>query len=305
MNLTLRGGRAALACAVVITLAASGAAAQAATSRSAPLAQPTAVSTLVGIRAGHHPGYDRVVFDFTGPVPATRMRTWVSTVFEDGSGRIVHVAGHAFLQTVFSVAQAHDASGQTVRTRKTFALPNVTQTLLNGDFEGYVSVAIGLQRKTQILRFFTLTSPSRVVVDISTPYSWTYRNAYYLNIHRYATGVRPYTIATPRPVIPPAVARQALERLFAGPTVAERARSLRFIRSEATGFRNLSIADGIARVQLAGGCDSHGATYTIANEIFPTLKQFATVDHVKIYGPKGFTERPNGPVDSIPICLEP
>jgi hypothetical protein len=203
------------------------------------------------------------------------------------------------------VAQAHDAGGQTVRTRKTYALPNVTQTLLNGDFEGYVSVAIGLQRKTQVLRFFTLTSPSRVVVDVSTPYTWYQRHVYYLNTARYATGTRPYTIGVWRPVIPPALARQALERLFAGPTVAELGRSLRFVRSEATGFRNLSISGGIARVQLTGGCDSHGSTYTIANEIFPTLKQFATVDHVKIYGPLGYTERPTGDVDSIPPCLEP
>ncbi|MFL6136442.1 MAG: GerMN domain-containing protein [Frankiaceae bacterium] len=305
MKPTLRGGRAALAGALALVVAASGAVTTQAAARSDAAAQPTAVSTLVGIRAGHHPGYDRVVLDLTGPLPADRMRSWVSTVTEDGSGRIVHVAGHAFLQIVLHVAQAHDAGGQTVRTRKTYALPNVTQTLLNGDFEGYVSVAIGLQRKTQVLRFFTLTAPSRVVIDISTPYTWYQRRAYYLNAQRYASGTRPYTIAVPRPVIPPTVARQALERLFAGPTVAELGRHLRFVRSGATGFSDLSVSGGIARVRLTGGCDSRGSTYTIANEIFPTLKQFATVDHVKIYGPKGYTEQPTGDVDSIPPCLEP
>ena len=42
-----------------------------------------------------------------------------------------------------------------------------------------------------------------------------------------------------------------------------------------------------------------------ASEIVPTLKQFTSVDWVKIYGPGGQTENPNGPSDSIPFCLEP
>ena len=32
----------------------------------------TAPATLVGIRAAHHPGLDRVVFDFAGGLPASR-----------------------------------------------------------------------------------------------------------------------------------------------------------------------------------------------------------------------------------------
>ncbi|MGH3333247.1 MAG: hypothetical protein ACRDPJ_18260, partial [Nocardioidaceae bacterium] len=61
----------------------------------------------------------------------------------------------------------------------------------------------------------------------------------------------------------------------------------------------------IARVQLTGGCNSGGSTVTIAGEIMPTLRQFGSVDWVKIYGPAGHTETPNGRSDSIPVCLEP
>jgi hypothetical protein len=93
--------------------------------------------------------------------------------------------------------------------------------------------------------------------------------------------------------------------LFDGPTVAEQAGHLAAWRSGATGFTNLSISDGIARVHLVGGCDSQGATFTIANLITPTLKQFATVDHVKIYDPAGTTATPDGPSDSMPDCLNP
>ena len=75
--------------------------------------------------------------------------------------------------------------------------------------------------------------------------------------------------------------------------------------SKATGFTNLSIVDHVARVQLTGGCSSGGSTFSIANEIFPTLKQFPSVHWVKIYDPSGHTERPYGHSDSIPGCLEP
>jgi hypothetical protein len=106
-------------------------------------------------------------------------------------------------------------------------------------------------------------------------------------------------------VIPPGTARGALLRLFAGPTQAELTAGLRFVGSGATGFADLSISNQIARVRLTGGCDSRGSTFTVANLITPTLKQFSTVRWVKIYDPAGNTERPTGNSDSIPECLEP
>ena len=71
---------------------------------------------------------------------------------------------------------------------------------------------------------------------------------YFLNTHRFATGQAPYTTAVYRPVIWPATAFGAMQRLFAGPTQAELASGLRFVSSGATGFKNLTISDGVARV---------------------------------------------------------
>ena len=93
--------------------------------------------------------------------------------------------------------------------------------------------------------------------------------------------------------------------LFAGPTEAEYKRGLRFVASGADGFTNLSIRSGVARVRLTGGCRSGGSTFTVANEIRPTLKQFASIRYVKVLDPLGRTERPTGSSDSIPECLEP
>jgi hypothetical protein len=59
------------------------------------------------------------------------------------------------------------------------------------------------------------------------------------------------------------------------------------------------------RTQPGGHRHQDLSTFTIADEIFPTLKQFPRVHWVKIHGPTGHPEHPYGHTDSIPICLEP
>jgi hypothetical protein len=269
--------------------------------RAAPAsAQESSIPTLVAIRAAHHAGFDRVVFDFSGPLPQRRDVRYVPQLIADGSGQPVPIAGNAILKTVFEPARAHTDQGEvTVPNRITFPLPNVMQVVRSGDFESVLSHGIGLARQTNF-RVFTLTNPSRVVIDIDTPFSTVLVRDYFWQEPDFMS-VKPVL----RPVIPPATARGALERLFAGPTLDEIADGLIFVSSEATGFTNLSIKDEIARVQLTGGCNSRGSTITIASEIFPTLKQFPSVRYVKIYDPSGHTETPNGRSDSIPVCLEP
>jgi Sporulation and spore germination len=267
----------------------------------------TTVPTLTAIRAAHHPGYDRLVFEFQGPLPAARTARYVTQVIGDPSGLPVPVVGSARLLVQFHSAAGHNASGGVTYgpAQRTYSLPNVIQVINAGDFESYLSFGVGLARKEPI-HVFTLTKPSRVVIDIQTPYGTVNVRDYFLDSNAFATGHQPYTRAVTRPVIPPATAFGALQRLFAGPTQAERAQGLRFVASQATGFTKLSISsDGVARVQLTGGCSSGGSTFTIANEIMPTLKQFPSVHWVKIYDPSGHTERPTGHTDSIPVSLEP
>jgi hypothetical protein len=274
------------------------------TTPAAVAAQQT--STLVAVRAAHHPDYDRVVFEFTGPVPAQRDVGYVPELIGDPSGLPVPVAGDAILQVRMTPARGHDDNGNVTYgpTRRTYALPNVIQVVNSGDFEGVLTFGIGLAQRTGVT-VFTLTNPSRVVVDIATPFRTVPVNVHFLDLYRFEQGVEPYTRAVSRQVIPPATARGALQRLFAGPTQEEIAQRLRFVNSDATGFTDLSIVDGVARVRLTGGCSSHGSTFTVAGEIFPTLKQFSSVRWVKIYDPQGRTEQPTGQSDSIPECLEP
>lgn len=130
-------------------------------------------------------------------------------------------------------------------------------------------------------------------------------DVYFVNVPNYVDGTEPYVEAVARSVSAETPAGGALQELFAGPTMAEQTGGLAVELSGATGFRGLSIDGGIARVTLVGGCDSRGSTMTIANLITPTLKQFPTVDHVKILDPDGNTADPDGPSDSMPDCLNP
>ncbi len=272
----------------------------------APAATPVApvVPTLVGIRAAHRPGFDRLVFTFDGGLPASRRVAYVPQLLADGSGLPVPVAGRAVLRVRFSSAKAHDATGPTVPARLAFPLSNAMTTVRAGDFESVATYGVGLAKRTPYT-VSTLRHPPRVVVDVRAAFPTVSRKVFFFQAGNFARGTEPYFVPRPRPVRPLTPATGVLDRLFAGPLPAERADGLRLLRSGATGFTKLSIADRIARVQLTGDCSSGGSTATIAGEIMPALRQFPTVDWVKIYAPDGTTERPNEPRDSIPFCLEP
>lgn len=259
--------------------------------------------TLIGIRAASHPGYDRVVFDFVGGIPAEHGGAYVNQLIADGSGLPVPIAGRAILRMRFHVAAAHNEAGQpTAAAKVAFALPNVMQLVEAGDYEGYVTYGTGLLSR-QPFRVFTLTGPDRVVVDINTTPTVAKR-VYFLNGPRFRQGTEPYFTYVQRQVLAATPATGVMDRLYAGPTVQEAASGLVLLTSQSTGFTGLSISNYVAKVRLVGGCGG-GSTVSMAGEIMPTLKQFPTVRWVKIYDPAGHTEQPYGNVDSIPECLEP
>jgi hypothetical protein len=128
-----------------------------------------ATPTLVDVRAGRHAGFDRVVFEFRGAVPATRHVRYVDQLVQDGSGEPVSVAGGADLEVVFEGANAHDdRGGPTVSPRRFSpgftALKEVAQV---GDFEAVVTYGLGVDRERPFT-VSTLSDPSRLVIDIQT-----------------------------------------------------------------------------------------------------------------------------------------
>jgi Sporulation and spore germination len=231
-------------------------------------------------------------------MPTTRRAEYVSRIVNP-AGNEVPVAGRAILQMTFTPARGHNEALTFISPKRaTFALPNVLTAVQGEDFEAVLVYGIGLAKR-EPFRVSTLSNPPRVVLDIETGFSWVNRPVWFVDQNATVRSVL-------RPIATSAPAHGLMDRLFAGPTAAERSSGLRFVASRATDYQKLTVSTGaVARVQLVGGCSSGGSTVTIANEIMPTLRRLPNVSWVKVYDPAGRTERPTGQVDSIPVCLEP
>ena len=130
------------------------------------------ISTITAIRAAYHPEatprYDRVVFQFDGPVPLIEVG-YVKQLIGGGSGLPVPIQGNAIVQVTMRAAQAHDDQGRvTAPTRIAYRLPIVKEVAVSSDFEAVLSYGIGLTSKSE-LRVMTLSDPSRVVIDVIHP----------------------------------------------------------------------------------------------------------------------------------------
>jgi len=265
------------------------------------------VPVLEHVRVGRHPGYDRIVFEFSGPLPGYRVQP-VTTLAEDGSGEPVWPGYHNLLLVRLEPAQAHDDSGRGTLTagerQGAPGQPALRRFQLIGDFEGVVSYGLRLGLATPNLHVFELTGPNRLVVDIAQQRLARVEISF-MHVPNYHAGHQPEIVTALRAITPSRVGQGALDAIFTGPTAGERARGLGTVRSGATGATLLRITDGVAHVRLRGGCASNGATFTVATLIMPTLKQFPSVDYVKIYDPSGHTQQPTGRRDSTPASLEP
>jgi hypothetical protein len=280
-----------------------------------PSSQP--ISVLVGVRAAHHPGFDRIGFDFEGPVPSRHDVRWSAGPRYAGSGALMNVHGDAFLE-VNLFAHTPDELGRggpiLPGDHRSLGLPNLNDMSGVWSFEGVTTVGIGVMRRTEILRAFTLESPSRFVVDVSTDFPQRWARVYLVDENRAAVGTEPVVRPVMRRVPVPAVATGQLHRLFAGPTPAERRSGLVLVDSlvpvsrgtdHRSEFADLRVSGGVAHVRLTRPCSSGGSTITVADELMPTLKYWPAVDAVKIYDEAGTTAEPRGRSDSIPDCLEP
>jgi hypothetical protein len=126
------------------------------------------VALLVGVRAGRNKDFDRLVFDFDGPIPGVRVE-YVDQLIEDGSGDPIPMRGRAIVQIVLSPAAAHREDGTPTFTGP---LPDLTgfaafrQVADAGDFEAVLTWGVGVAARTG-LRVITLTAPTRVAVDVT------------------------------------------------------------------------------------------------------------------------------------------
>jgi hypothetical protein len=135
----------------------------------AQLALDSGPNRLVDVRAGRHPSFDRVVFEFNHAVPDATVQ--YGTVRTQGRGNELPLLGRAFLAVDFTGADAHNDNGQPSFAQiggMTLNFPTLTQVGFAGDFEGQVTFGLGLSGRAGF-RVFKLANPPRLVIDLAHP----------------------------------------------------------------------------------------------------------------------------------------
>ena len=129
---------------------------------------PTRGAVLRAVHAGREPGFDRVVFEFSGVgFPGYQVQYATEPIRACGSGAEVPLAGADRLAVRFEPAQAHDTLGNVTAAARSLAprLQQVLELKLVCDFEGQVEWAIGLDARRPF-RVLEVSQPPRVIVDV-------------------------------------------------------------------------------------------------------------------------------------------
>jgi hypothetical protein len=145
--------------------------------KSAPADGPT--ETIVNVRTGAHACYDRLVVDINGSGPVGYDIRYVDTVYTEGRGDVVALAGGAKIQIVVHapnydintgqitytpIDQAHSQQLTNLAGYRTFR-----QVAFGGSFEGQTTFGLGVRAHLP-MRAFVLSGPGagqRLVVDVA------------------------------------------------------------------------------------------------------------------------------------------
>jgi hypothetical protein len=121
---------------------------------------------LFALSAGCHATFDRVVIRARLATPGYDVR-YVTRIVADPSGKPVSLLGTKRIRVIIRRARGHTSGGtDLLPTRVTPLCSNLRQIKGAGDFEGVVSLGLGLRRKTGF-RVFRLTGPTRIVIDVA------------------------------------------------------------------------------------------------------------------------------------------
>jgi hypothetical protein len=121
---------------------------------------------LSAVATACHGSFDRFVIRARFATPRYDVR-YVRRIIADGSGATVPLRGTKRIRILFREARGHTESGTNLLPRvRTPLCPNLRQLKTAGDFEGIVTIGLGLRRKTGF-RVFRLTGPARLVVDVA------------------------------------------------------------------------------------------------------------------------------------------
>lgn len=116
--------------------------------------------SVTDVRMAVHPGFDRFVVQFAGPVPRFEIRPQAGATFG-----AVTLQGSAGILVVLHDASAAGTYGGPTDFRPGF--PELREARQLGDADGVVQWGLGLARPT-CFQLQTLTGPSRLVIDVLT-----------------------------------------------------------------------------------------------------------------------------------------
>ena len=126
-------------------------------------------ATLRQVRVGLHDGFDRVVFEYSGGLPAYHVR-YTPIVRLDGSGMPFVVRGTVALHVDM---QANSVDMDDPSFPKTFSpqrvtpdFPTLREVRWGSEFEGVTTFAVGLTGRSGF-RVIELSNPSRLVIDVA------------------------------------------------------------------------------------------------------------------------------------------
>lgn len=125
------------------------------------------VATLIDVRTARHDDFDRVVFEFRGPVPGYRAEYVDRPVRKCGSGEVTAIRGDGWLELRMEPAAAHDDEGRaTITARESaLALPVLRELELTCDYEAVLTWVLGVT-SPNAYRVQELSDPPRLVVDV-------------------------------------------------------------------------------------------------------------------------------------------
>jgi len=139
----------------------------------------TDTEMVVGVRAGQHACYDRLVLDVGGQDAAFSSYNvrYVTKVTADGSGAVIPLRGGAYLQITVG-ATAHDQYGNPTFGPQTREVVNVSgyrtfrQVAYAGSFEGQTDFGLGVRARLPFRVFVLPGTPNtdhvpRLVIDVA------------------------------------------------------------------------------------------------------------------------------------------
>ncbi|MEV6134839.1 hypothetical protein AB0L63_01965 [Nocardia sp. NPDC051990] len=127
--------------------------------------------TVTGIRIGHHAGFDRVVYELGGTGTPGWIVQYTEQAIQDGSGKVVDVAGRSILEVQITGSAYPFDNGVTPYSGPDPvtdpSAPMIAGVYRSGVFEGTTQSFIGVTTDHPAFEISAMSDPTRLVIDIA------------------------------------------------------------------------------------------------------------------------------------------